>query len=432
QIRYNSVWGWADTQDNKEYAVIGSSAGTYFIDVTIPTAPVVRDFVPGRRDSCIWREYKTYQNYLYAVSDDGAPNSLQIIDMSYLPDSVKVVYDQDTLVQRSHSIFIDEMNARMYLNSVYLPKDSGHSNMAVFSLANPINPVLLRRLEQDYTASNNVHDCYVRNDTCYASSGFGGLFIYKLTPSDIFSLTGSLTSYPQQGYNHSSALTANSKTLIFADEVPENVALKSLDVSDLGNLTVLDTFRPSPGDSSTAHNPFIRKGDNSRAVVAHYQSGVQIFDITNPSNVTRTGFFDTAPADCPTCPNPDYSGCWGAYVDLPSGIILASDMQNGLFVLDAGAALGVAPVLPNEISVDLYPNPFTHDFQITLSLVSGENISFELSDISGKVIFKNQMSFSAGSSTFIIDGKNLSAGTYLLNVKGESFSKTEKIIKINK
>src|SRR3990170_3423115 len=53
-IRYNSVWGWADPQDNKEYAIIGSTDGTYFIDITIPTAPVVRDYVAGRRDSCIW------------------------------------------------------------------------------------------------------------------------------------------------------------------------------------------------------------------------------------------------------------------------------------------------------------------------------------------------------------------------------------------
>ena len=55
-IRYNSVWGWVDPQDNKEYAIIGSTDGTYFIDVTIPTAPVVRAYVAGRRNQCIWRE----------------------------------------------------------------------------------------------------------------------------------------------------------------------------------------------------------------------------------------------------------------------------------------------------------------------------------------------------------------------------------------
>ena len=435
-IRYNSVWGWVDPQDNKEYAIIGSTDGTYFIEVTIPTAPVVRAYIAGRRDSCIWREYKTYQNYLYVVSDDAVntnnQNSLQIIDMSGLPNSVQVVYDQDTLARRTHSLFIDEANAKLYLNSTYLPAHGGHSNMAVCSLANPIAPTLLRRLEQDYPSNDNVHDCYVRDDTCYASSSFSGLFIYKFNSNNTLSQIGSLTSYLDQGYNHSSALTADSKTLIFADEVPANLPLKSLDVSNMSNLTVLDYFKSTATTTATPHNPFIPANSTTRAVIAYYQDGVQIFDISNPSNVTRTGFFDCAPTNCPTCPNPNYSGCWGVYVDLPSGIILASDMQDGLFVLDASAALNVAPVLPNEIWVDVSPNPFTNNFQINFSLPSGKTFWCELTDITGKVSMQKQIDVPSGKTSVPLDGKSLSAGTYMLSVKGEGISLTKKIIKMNK
>ena len=42
------------------------------------------------------RDYHDYQAYLYAVSDEGA-SSLQIIDMSTLPDSVSLVYDSSDL-----------------------------------------------------------------------------------------------------------------------------------------------------------------------------------------------------------------------------------------------------------------------------------------------------------------------------------------------
>lgn len=433
-IRYNSVWGWADPQDNKEYAIIGSTDGTYFIDVTVPTAPVVRDYVKGRRDSCIWREYKTYQNYLYAVSDDAVnannQNSIQIIDMSPLPDSVHVVYDKNILVSRSHSIFIDEANATMYLNSVYLPNNGGHSNMAVFDISSPANPVLLRRLEQDYPSNDNVHDCFVKNDTCYASSSWSGLFIYKLNPSDTLTQIGSITNYePGGAYNHNSALTADSKTLIFADEVPANLTAKSVDVSNFSNLAIVDNFRSTPTTTATPHNVFIPNGSSARSVISYYQDGVQIFDISNPSNVTRSGFFDTAPTNCPTCPNPDYSGCWGAYVDLPSGTLLASDMQDGLFVLDASAAMGVTPIAPTEISVDVFPNPFTNNFQINFSLPSGETFSYELTDITGKLIVKKQMDVPSGKTSFTIDGKNLSTGAYMLSMKAESISLTKKLIK---
>jgi hypothetical protein len=303
--------------------------------------------------------------------------------------------------------------------------------MAVFSLANPIAPVLLRRLEQDYPSNDNVHDCYVRNDTGYASSCNSGLFMYKLNANNSLSMIGSLTNYLNQGFNHSSALTANGKTLIFTDEVPTKLPVKSLDVSDFGNLTVLEEFKATPSDTATPHNPFIRKGDNSRVVIAYYQDGVQIFDITNPSNITRTGFFDTAPDNCPNCPTwgRQYSGCWGAYVNLPSGIILASDMQNGLFVLDASAAGFGVPIVSNTVSATVYPNPFTNDFQIYLSLISDEKIVYELTDITGKTIFKKQANVTAGTTTLAVDGKTLSAGIYLLSIKGKDVSFTKKIIK---
>lgn len=429
-IRYSSVWGWVDPQDNREYAIIGATDGTYFIDVTAPTSPIVRDFVAGRRDSCIWREFKTYQNYLYAVSDDGVntwnQNSLQIINMSYLPDSVHVEYDNNTLVERSHTIMID--GNKMYLNSVTGPATGGHSRMAVFSLANPTNPTLVRKIEQDYPSSDNVHDSYVRNDTCYASSSYGGLFIYKFTSSNQFQLIGSLTSYPEQGYNHSSALTANGKTLIFADEVPADLKLKSLDVSNMSNLTVLKTFEPAAGDTATPHNPFIRQGDNNYVIVAYYQSGVQIFDISNPANPVRSGFFDTAPLNCPTCNNENYSGCWGVYVDLPSGNILASDMQAGLFVLNASGAMSVPTSDPVQTSLQVYPNPFHDQFTLSTYLPKAENVNWELTDLTGKVIRSGETSASAGKFTLTIPAKELASGTYLVRLHGESVQATQKII----
>lgn len=433
-IRYNSVWGWVDPQDNKEYAILGSTDGTYFFDLTDPLNPVMRDYVKGRRDSCIWREYKDYQGYLYAVSDDAVDannqNSLQIIDMSYLPDSVHVAYDSDTLFYRAHTVFID--GNKMYCGYVHGYNKS--FSMAVYSLANPVAPSYLRDLNQDDAAISTVHDMFVRNDTVYASCGNEALHIYKFNANNTFTQIGSLTNYANfgQGYNHSSALTADGNTLIFADEVPANLPVKSVDVSNFGNITVLDTFRSTYPTIATPHNIYIQSGSNTRVTVAYYQDGVQIFDISNPANVTRTGFFDTAPLDCQTCPTPDYSGCWGAFVDLPSGLILASDMQNGLFVLKSVGALDVQPVTPGQAGLQVFPNPFTQDVQVNLSLVSGENISVELSDITGKLVLKKQLSFGSGNSAFTISGRNLDAGTYLLNVKGESFSKTEKIIKTNK
>lgn len=421
-IRYNGCWGWVDTTDNREYGIIGSTEGIHFVDITNPSAPVQRDFVAGRRNQCIWREMKTYQNYLYAVSDDAAPNSMQIIDMSYLPDSVHVVYDNDTLVQRAHTMWID--GNKMYLAS---PKTiSGISYMGVYSLASPTNPTLIRMLEKDYLLPNYVHDMFVRNDTVYVSDGFSGLYLFKFTGTSFLSI-GSLTSYTQQGYNHSSSLTGNGKTLIFCDEVPSGLAVKSLDVSDFSNLTVLDTFISSPTGTATPHNPFVI--GNSRVVIAYYNDGVQIFDISNPSNVTRTGYFDTRPTDS----SGNYAGCWGAYPYFPSGVMIASDMQKGMFILNPSNALTGISSLPisNASIVNVMPNPVKSNLSISFSLKENENVLLRIFDLSGRKIYERKKLTYQGVSEEKINVENLSEGIYILKITGETFSSSYKISKIN-
>ncbi|HEY6437115.1 MAG TPA: hypothetical protein VIY47_11045, partial [Ignavibacteriaceae bacterium] len=143
-IRYNGIWGWADGA-GKEYACIGASNGVYIVEVTNPATPMQRDFIPGCVVNCIWRELKTYNNYLYMVSDDFGPNCLQIADLSYLPDSVHIVHQSDQILTQSHTIFIDG-------NKLYCGAPTGNAvggateQMAVFSLANPASPLLLRKL----------------------------------------------------------------------------------------------------------------------------------------------------------------------------------------------------------------------------------------------------------------------------------------------
>lgn len=416
-LRYNSVWGYS--KDNREYAIIGSTRGTHIVEVTNPSNPVLRDFVPGKRANCIWREYKTYGNYLYHVSDDASPNSLQIMDLSYLPDSVRLVYNSSTLVERAHTIFIDGF--KMYLA---VPKGGlGNFSMAVYSLANPTNPVLLRTLNQDYSSISIVHDMYVRNDTIYASAANQGLHIYKLNSSNQFVELAAFTTYPDAGYNHSSALTQNGKTLVFADEVPVNLKLKAIDVSDLTNISLMDTFQSS--GNATPHNPYIK--GNDRVVVAYYKDGLQIFDISDPSNVTRTGFYDTNPAN--DGQHPHYQGCWGAYIDLPSGRILATDMQKGLFILDATPAMSISKELQHLPEPVVYPVPFGDQLTIDFDGKSSFDARITLYDMSGKLVLDEFRGNHRGMKRLTIDTKSLAPGFYILRLHDGESEHQRKVIK---
>ncbi len=409
-IKYNSVWGWKNTAQNKEYAILGASSGTYFIEVTNPNNPIQRDFVAGRRASCVWREYKTFSHYAYLVSDDAAPNSFQIVDLNYLPDSVHVVYDSDQLFRTSHTIFID--GSKLYCG--YNRTSSATYSMAVYDLAaNPELPVFLRALDQDDPNINLVHDMFVRNDTIYASCGYQGMYVYKFNGAAFVPL-GSLTSYPFSGYNHSSAMAPGSHKMVFCDEVPTGLPAKVVDVTNPTSIVFKSSFTSTPTSTATPHNPFMR-GEN--VVIAYYQDGLQIFDVTDPMNVVRSGFFDTSPDNCPTCPNANYSGCWGAYVDLPSGIILASDMQNGLFILNANNALGIAtPSLETDL-FSVYPNPTTVELNIKLKSKVPQSTSFAITDLNGKIIISEALLAGSGANKLTINTSDLKSGLYLLKIK---------------
>ena len=430
-IKYQGVFGWADTVNNKEYAIIGSGSGTYIIDVSIPTNPIVSDFVLGRKNNCIWREYKTYGNYLYAISDDDPYNSFQIIDLSYLPDSVHVVHDDTTIFEFAHTLYID--GDKLYCSSVTLSGGSEYYSLAVYSLANPELPSLLRTLDEDDPAISSVHDVFVRNDTVYASCGYQGLFVYKFNDNNTFTPINSLTSYPDQGYNHSSSLTPNGHTLVFCDEVPRNMGVKIIDVSDLQNISVESTFKSTEG--ATPHNPYIYSAN--RVVIAYFQDGLQIYDISNPANPIKTGCFDTDTIDGVgnnyNIPNAPYHGCWGAYVHLPSGIILASDMQNGLFVLNADLALGINNLNDenniNNINVNLFPNPISNSLSMSFELKLSESLLFEIFDTKGCEITSKKEFLLAGNHTKTINVDKLSSGVYLLKITGNKTFFAKKIVK---
>ena len=316
---YNDIWGYADGS-GREYAIIGSYSNTHFIDITNPTAPQeVQRFLGNTSSS--WRDFKTYGQYAYGVSEgDG---SLQIFDLSGLPNSVTKVYDSQAFFSNCHNIFIDEAHGRLYAVG------ASTGNLIVLDLTqNPANPTLLKNtpLQGGY-----VHDLYVRDHIAYCSHEYRGLYVYDFSNLNNIITKGSITSYIDKGYNHSSWLSANGQVMAMADET-HGLSVKLVDVGDLEDIEVISNFKSTlettAVPNSIAHNPFI-VGDKY-VVVSYYHDGVQIYDISNPAAPTKVAYYDT---DVSNTAYNGYIGSWGAYPYLPSGNIIASDINNGLFVL---------------------------------------------------------------------------------------------------
>ncbi|MAX69373.1 MAG: hypothetical protein CMP60_06790 [Flavobacteriales bacterium] len=363
---YNECWGFK--VNNTEIAVIGSTEGTHFFDVTDPQNSTQVAFVAGAYtgSGVVHRDYHDYQGYLYIVCDEGwSTSTLQIVDISNLPTSVNIVYDSDSLFNTSHNIFIDTATSKLYACA-------SNSAMDIYSLDIPTLPNLI----YSYTDVGHVHDAYVRNDTAYLNCGNDGFRIVDfhyldlpggMAPTEL----ASFTSYPDAGYNHSGWLSDDGTIYAMQDE-NHGYDVKIIDVSDFNNITVLSNLNSGQNAQSMAHNGIIK---GNLLYLAYYHDGLRVFDISNPSNPIQVCNYDTySPASYNS-----YKGAWGVYPYLPSGNIIVSDMQSGLYVLDC--TVPVNSVKNINQNLNIYPNPTKDYFNVNIDAKR-----IEIYDISGRKI----------------------------------------------
>jgi hypothetical protein len=115
---------------------------------------------------------------------------------------------------------------------------------------------------------------------------------------------------------------------------------------------------------------------------------------------------------------PAYQGAWGAFLDYPSGIVVVSDMQSGLFVLNVDSlTLGINGIKNNEGGVLVFPNPADDKFRLEISTSLIQKISrIELFDVRGRLLSAKDISQQPADKSVTITATDLSSGIYLLKV----------------
>ena len=410
---YNDIWGYS--ADGREYAIMGSNHSTYFLDITDNTPVLISSF-QGNDLDVVWRDYKVYKHYAYGVAD-GGDNTLQIFDLSDLPNSVTKIYDNNTFSESTHNIFID--NDRLYLASNR--RMGAQYALEVLSLEDPENPIYLGYVPSSNFGGNAIHDVYVKNDTAYCSAEYSGLYIMNLSNMNNPINISSITTYPDQGYNHSSWVSEDGKTLVMADEVPNSLALKLYDISDITDPVYLTKFVSNVG--ARPHNPFFKQ---NKIIISYYFDGVQIFDVTNPSEPIQTAFYDTYPDNDTITGDiyPDeFNGCWGVFPFFESGKIIANDITYGLFVLETPeikSTLNTSEPFVNKI--EIYPNPA----QKTILIRAKDLVKdLEIRNALGQ----NTLQMNGLNSSLVnLDISNLSNGVYTVILSTNNSTIVEKII----
>lgn len=325
----NDCWGYV-SPSGREYAMIGLSDGTAFVEITDPFNPVTISLQWG--PSSTWRDIKTYQNYAYAVSEGG--NGIQVFNLSQIDQGTVTFVREVTSggTTATHNVAIDTTSGYLYRCG------GGSSGLRVYNLSNPSNPVYVGQWTERY-----VHDVqvvtytsgpYAGRQIAFACAGYSngsgdtGLDILDVTnKSNMFRI--SRVRYQGRNYSHQGWLSPDRRYFMLDDELDEmrddspTTTTRIIDVRDLNNPAQVATA--TNGNTSIDHNLYTR---GSLYYCANYRSGLRVFDASDPMHPVEVAYFDTFPNN----DKAEFSGMWSNYPNFPSGTVIASDMQRGLFV----------------------------------------------------------------------------------------------------
>jgi len=319
----NDVWGYVDST-GIEYAIMGTRSRTKIWSLEDPANPIERASISGPQG--VWRDIKSFEDHIYVTSDQGS-NGLLIIDMSEAPEIITSSYwaPNDLEVNGStyaltkcHNLYIDTEQGYCYLAGC---GDVGESGVLILDLnQDKKEPVLVGAMDNNYT-----HDVYVKNDKMYTSDILLGLFnVYDVSDkTNPVLLNGAETS---RRFTHNAWVSDDEKYLFATDE-RANAWVDAFDISDLNDIQFLDRYQPveTQGNGVIPHNTHYLDG---YLITSWYTDGIVILDAHEPDNLIKVGSYDTELNF-----TEGFEGSWGAYPFLPSGLILAGDINHGLFIL---------------------------------------------------------------------------------------------------
>jgi choice-of-anchor B domain-containing protein len=352
----NDIWGHYDLNDGREYALMGLRNGTAIVDISTPDEPRLVSHIAGQDTT--WRDIKILQTYsateqrwkAYAyVTADNASMGLQIIDLNDLPLRATLA-NTNTTDLSAHNIYLSNVDystgvpltgMQPFLHIAGSNNNGGAFNS--YALTNPASPTPLYRHASNARA-NYSHDvasmvvfderkdnqCVNGVDHCEILFDFNENDVRlwdktnNQTPVEL-----SRTTYPQVSYVHSGWWSEDKLVMMVHDELDEqqyalNTTLRFFDISDFTQPVLLSTY--TGPTRAIDHNGFVR---GNRYYMSNYERGLTVLDITNPAQPVDAGFFDTYPFSN----LPAFNGAWGTYPFLPSGLILISDINSGLYVV---------------------------------------------------------------------------------------------------
>ncbi len=342
----NDVWGWKQGFTGWEYALVGRTDGTAFVNTTDPTNPVYLGKLPTHTGTSSWRDIKVYRDHAFIVSDNNGNHGMQVFDLVQLlfVNNPPVNFTETAHYGNfasAHNIAINEETGFAYVVGANGGGTTCGGGLHMVNIQTPTAPTFAGC----FSADGYTHDvqCVVYRgpdgqhegkEICVASNEDTITIVDvsdKANPVQLGRI-----GYPTSGYIHQGWLDQEHRYFYQNDELDGGPTRTLIwDLADLDNPLLANEYLGPT--TSKDHNLYI-VGD--LMYEANYTTGLRVLDISDRLNPVERAYFDTyTPND-----GSGFSGAWSNYPFFPSQYVLVSSIGEGLFIVRPAEFLPPAEV----------------------------------------------------------------------------------------
>ena len=294
-------------------------------------------------------------NHAFVVSD-GQIHGMQVFDLTRLReyDGTFLTFTEDAFYDQlgnAHNIAINEATGFAYavgVTSAEVCGDREGTGLHIIDVNDPKNPTFAgcyidpnTEIPDSYSVGvGYIHDTQCVNydgvdenhrgkEVCF-SSAEGAVVITDVSDKQNTQTIG-FSGVTGMQYSHQGWLTEDQRYFLMNDELDEtrlgrNTRTYIWDVIDLNSPRFIGHYNHE--STSIDHNLYIR---NNFVFQSNYTSGLRVLRIGDLSDaeLSQVAYFDTQPSSNATT----YTGTWSNYPFFESGVIIVSDIYDGLFIL---------------------------------------------------------------------------------------------------
>ena len=347
--RVNDLWGWTDPATGREYAIVGRTDGTAFLDVTQPAFPAYLGElpIPGTARVSWWRDIKVFADHAFIVADNAGAHGMQVFDLRELRRVRSATRFAETArydgIASAHNIAINEESGFAYLVGASGDGGTCGGGLHMVNVREPTRPVFVGCFPpaiDGQAGAGSTHDVqcviyrgpdarYAEREICLAAN------ITALVVADVTDKTNPValarTTYPGAAVVHQGWLSEDQRYFFQNDELDEYTGTTDRtrtliwDLRDLTDPVLAAEYLGTTGSSD--HNLYVR---GTYMYQANYLSGLRIVDISRPERPVEVGHFDTVPFGADV---PGFGGAWSVYPFFRSGTVVVTSQREGVFVL---------------------------------------------------------------------------------------------------